>query len=77
MSTQYSACTRDLHSLDIPMHLIIFTVSFPLSNHCSIVVNIFLLITQFGFCAVYFVFMADNVNQVSLSYPELILVAGG
>ena len=32
---------------------------------CRIVVNLFLIITQFGFCCVYFVFMADSLNQVS------------
>ena len=33
-----------------------------------LVVNIFLIITQFGFCCVYFVFMADSLNQVMCMY---------
>jgi len=30
----------------------------------SYVVNVFLVLTQFGFCAAYFVFMSDNIDQV-------------
>ncbi len=32
-----------------------------------IIVNIFICITQFGFCTIYILFIADNVKQVSLS----------
>ncbi|XP_054756016.1 proton-coupled amino acid transporter 1-like isoform X2 [Lytechinus pictus] len=36
-----------------------------------IVVNIFLVITQFGFCCVYFLFIADNIHAVYAEfYPE-------
>ena len=35
---------------------------------CRYVVNIFLTITQFGFCAVYFVFMGASLNRVSLHF---------
>lgn len=35
-----------------------------LGKIASVVVNVFLVITQFGFCAVYFVFMGDNLSQV-------------
>lgn len=35
------------------------------------VVNVFLVITQFGFCCVYFLFMADNIHAVYAQYyPE-------
>ena len=30
-------------------------------------VNLFLLITQFGFCCAYFVFMAYSLDQVSMN----------
>ncbi|KAL5460474.1 hypothetical protein EMCRGX_G033925 [Ephydatia muelleri] len=35
-----------------------------LGTVASIVVNIFLSITQFGFCCIYFVFMGQNIQQV-------------
>lgn len=35
-----------------------------LGTVASIVVNIFLCITQFGFCCIYFVFMGTNIQQV-------------
>ena len=31
---------------------------------CRLIVNLFLIATQFGFCCVYFVFMGDNIKQV-------------
>ena len=34
----------------------------------SKVVNMFILITQFGFCCCYFVFMAANIREVALEY---------
>ncbi|XP_071485365.1 neutral amino acid uniporter 4-like [Diadema antillarum] len=33
-----------------------------------IVVNIFLVITQFGFCCVYFLFIADNIRDIYMQY---------
>ena len=33
---------------------------------CRIVVNIFLCLTQFGFCTVYILFIADNLRQVCM-----------
>ena len=39
----------------------------PFMISCRIIVNVFLIITQFGFCCVYFVFVADSLNQVSCS----------
>lgn len=33
-------------------------------SQCSYVVNVFLTITQFGFCIVYLVFIGVNVDQV-------------
>ena len=34
---------------------------------CRILVNFFLILTQFGFCCVYLVFIGDNVQQVRTS----------
>ena len=31
-------------------------------------VNLFILITQFGFCCCYFVFIAANIREVALEY---------
>ncbi|XP_024084904.1 proton-coupled amino acid transporter 1 isoform X2 [Cimex lectularius] len=43
----------------------------PLSSFIRIVLNIFLVITQLGFCCVYFVFVARNLQQVANLYmPE-------
>ena len=33
-------------------------------HHPRFLINTFLVITQFGFCAVYMVFMAKNLSQV-------------
>ena len=35
-------------------------------GHPRFLINAFLVITQFGFCAVYMVFMAKNLSQVCL-----------
>jgi len=34
------------------------------------VVNIFILITQFGFCCCYFVFISANIQQVAFEYSK-------
>lgn len=59
-TTTHVTCNTLVSTLIWLLHL------FPI----SIIVNVFLLITQFGFCAVYFVFMADNLSQVKLGQSD-------
>lgn len=40
----------------------------PYSKHAKLVINVFLVITQLGFCCVYFVFVAANIQEVVTHY---------
>lgn len=37
-------------------------------------VNIFLCLTQFGLCCVYFVFISSNLKQVRLKYSKIVYI---
>lgn len=70
----YSASTKSLFSLlgNQPLPVAVDscgcfchdTILFSSLPPHSYVVNVFLVLTQFGFCAAYFVFMSDNLDQV-------------
>ncbi|XP_026679253.1 proton-coupled amino acid transporter 1-like [Diaphorina citri] len=44
----------------------------PYSKHAKLVINVFLVITQLGFCCVYFLFVAANLQEVGPSLNMLI-----
>jgi proton-coupled amino acid transporter len=41
-------------------------------SYCRLWINVFLCITQMGFCCVYFVFISENVKKVTI-YSVFIL----
>ena len=58
---------KNRKAVGLVSHLILVPFVNCLILFCRLIVDIFLCLTQFGFCGVYFVFIAKNLEQVSVA----------